>query len=72
MFSSSHDPRGFWGSRWTFTLAAIGCALGLGNLWRWPVLMGNHGGGAFVLVYLGFLALLAVPLLMAEYMLGRQ
>ncbi|MDX1587500.1 MAG: sodium-dependent transporter [Oleiphilaceae bacterium] len=72
MDTPPQDPRAFWGSRWTFTLAAIGCALGLGNLWRWPVLFEQHGGSAFLLVYGLFLALLSVPLLMAEFMLGRQ
>lgn len=72
MDTSPQDPRAFWGSRWTFTLAAIGCALGLGNLWRWPVLLESYGGGAFLLVYGFFLIVLAVPLLMAEFMLGRQ
>jgi len=72
MDSATQDPRGFWGSRWTFTLAAVGCALGLGNLWRWPVLFDSYGGGAFLAVYLLFLVLIALPLLMAEFMLGRQ
>jgi NSS family neurotransmitter:Na+ symporter len=53
-------------------MAAIGCAVGLGNIWRFPYTAGVNGGGAFVLVYLGAIALLALPLLMAEFMVGRR
>lgn len=61
-----------WSSRTTFLMAAIGCAVGLGNIWRFPYTAGVNGGGAFVLVYLGAIALLALPILMAEFMVGRR
>ncbi|MCP4301431.1 MAG: sodium-dependent transporter [Gammaproteobacteria bacterium] len=61
-----------WSSRITFLMAAVGCAVGLGNIWRFPYTAGVNGGGAFVLVYLGAVALLALPLLMAEFMVGRR
>jgi NSS family neurotransmitter:Na+ symporter len=61
-----------WSSRMTFLLAAVGCAVGLGNIWRFPYTAGVNGGGAFVIVYLGAVALLALPVLMAEFMVGRR
>ncbi|PLW70475.1 sodium-dependent transporter [Pseudohalioglobus lutimaris] len=59
-----------WRSRTTFVLALSGAALGLGSLWRFAWLMGEHGGGAFMLSYVVCLFLLAVPLLTAEVVLG--
>jgi len=53
-------------------MAAVGCAVGLGNIWRFPYTAGVNGGGAFVLVYLLAVALLALPVLMAEFMIGRR
>ena len=63
---------GQWSSRWTFILAATGAAVGLGNIWKFPYLTGVHGGSAFVLVYLVCVALLGIPMMMAEVMLGRR
>ncbi len=63
---------GEWSSRWTFILATTGAAVGLGNIWKFPYLAGEHGGSAFVLVYLVFVALLGIPMMMAEVMLGRR
>ena len=54
-----------------FLMLAAGCAVGLGNVWRFPFVVGQNGGAAFVLVYLLFLALLGFPLLTAELALGR-
>jgi NSS family neurotransmitter:Na+ symporter len=61
-----------WSSRFTFIMAAVGCAVGLGNIWRFPYSAGVNGGGAFVLVYLAAVILLALPLLMAELLVGRR
>ncbi len=61
-----------WSSHWAFILAASGCAVGLGNVWRFPYLAGENGGGAFVLVYLLTVALIGIPIMMAEVMLGRR
>ncbi len=61
-----------WSSRLTFLMAAVGCAVGLGNIWRFPYTVGVNGGGAFVLVYIGAVAVLALPVLMAEFMVGRR
>lgn len=58
-------------SRLGFLMVAAGCAVGLGNVWRFPFIVGRNGGAAFVLVYLFFLAILGFPLLTAELALGR-
>jgi len=64
--------RGLWSSRWVFFLAATGSAVGLGNIWKFPYVTGQNGGGAFVLVYLACILLIGIPLLMAEVMIGRR
>lgn len=61
-----------WSSRRAFLLAAIGSAVGLGNIWRFPYITGVNGGGAFVLVYCLCVAVIGVPLLMAEIAIGRR
>lgn len=61
-----------WTSRRTFLLAAIGSAVGLGNIWRFPYVTGVNGGGAFVIIYCLCIAVIAVPLLMAELSIGRR
>jgi NSS family neurotransmitter:Na+ symporter len=61
-----------WATRWTFILAATGSAVGLGNIWKFPYIAGENGGGAFVLVYLVCIALIGVPIMIAEVMLGRR
>ncbi len=58
-------------SRLGFLMLAAGCAVGLGNVWRFPFVVGQNGGAAFVLVYLAFLVLLGFPLLTAELAIGR-
>jgi folate-dependent phosphoribosylglycinamide formyltransferase PurN len=65
-------PSRAWSSKLVFTLAAIGAAVGLGNIWRFPYLTGSSGGSAFVLVYLGAVCFVAVPILVAEMLLGRR
>ncbi|MBB1487453.1 sodium-dependent transporter [Oceanospirillum sediminis] len=61
-----------WSSRWAFVLAATGSAVGLGNIWKFPYITGENGGGAFVLVYLLCIAAVGLPILIAEIMLGRK
>jgi neurotransmitter:Na+ symporter, NSS family len=63
---------GQWSSRLVFILAATGSAVGLGNIWRFPYIVGENGGGAFVLVYLLCIFLIGLPIMMAEIMLGRH
>jgi neurotransmitter:Na+ symporter, NSS family len=61
-----------WSSRRTFLLAAIGSAIGLGNIWRFPYITGANGGGAFVIIYCLCIVIVAIPLLMAELAIGRR
>ncbi|MWJ28865.1 sodium-dependent transporter [Halomonas sp. ZH2S] len=60
-----------WTHKGTFLLAAVGSAVGLGNLWRFPYLTGENGGGAFILVYAVTIFAVGIPILIAEIMLGR-
>lgn len=68
----SPSGRGAWGSRLGFILAASGSAIGLGNIWRFPYTAGESGGGAFVLIYLAFVALIGVPVMLSELSIGRK
>ena len=61
-----------WSSGRTFLLASVGGAIGLGNIWRFPYIMGENGGGAFVFVYLVAAFLVAVPILSVEVAIGRH
>jgi len=61
-----------WSSRWAFIMAAVGSAVGLGNIWKFPYEAGEGGGGAFVLVYLLFVFFIGTPMLVAELSLGRR
>lgn len=61
-----------WSSRWLFILAATGSAVGLGNVWRFPYITGENGGGAFVLMYIALVVFIGMPVLMAEIMVGRR
>ena len=61
-----------WSSRFTFLMASVGFAVGLGNIWRFPYLTGENGGGAFVVVYLLCIFAIGLPILMAEIMIGRR
>jgi NSS family neurotransmitter:Na+ symporter len=61
-----------WSSRLVFLMAAVGAAVGLGNLWKFPYTAGVSGGAAFVIVYIGAIALVAIPIVMAELLIGRR
>jgi len=61
-----------WSSRMAFILAASGSAIGLGNIWKFPYLAGQYGGGAFVLVYLLCVVAIGLPIMIAETLLGRR
>lgn len=61
-----------WSSRMGFLLAAIGAAVGLGNIWKFPYMLGSNGGAAFVAIYLGAIVLIATPIMMGEMLLGRH
>jgi neurotransmitter:Na+ symporter, NSS family len=72
MTNEKKSQQGEWSSRYAFILAATGSAVGLGNIWKFPYVTGENGGGAFVLVYLLCVLLIGIPLMMAETMLGRR
>lgn len=61
-----------WSSRMGFIIAAVGSAVGLGNIWKFPYMVGQSGGAAFVLVYLACIALIGLPIIVAEWMIGRR
>lgn len=61
-----------WSSNFSFVIAATAAAVGLGNIWKFPYIMGENGGGAFVLVYLLFIFLIGVPVLISEVIIGRR
>lgn len=68
----THGSRDNWGSRIGFVLAAAGSAVGLGNLWKFPYLTWENGGGAFVTVYLLSVLVIGLPLMMSEILIGRK
>jgi len=72
MTEKRQSIHGQWSSRWAFIMAATGSAVGLGNIWRFPYITGEYGGGAFVLMYLGCVLLVGIPIMMAEVLLGRR
>ena len=63
--------QGIWSSPWIFIFAAAGSAIGLGNIWKFPYMLGANGGGAFLLIYCLCLVFVGLPMLMAEVALGR-
>lgn len=63
---------GHWSSRLAFILAVTGSAVGLGNVWKFPYITGENGGGAFVLVYLFCVFLIGMPVMMSEILIGRR
>ena len=72
MTDTTKSVHGAWSSRFAFILAATGSAVGLGNIWKFPYITGENGGGAFVLVYLVCVLLIGIPIMIAETMLGRR
>ena len=61
-----------WSSGLVFILAAVGAAVGLGNIWKFPYIGGVSGGGAFLLVYLGCVVFVAIPILIGELLIGKR
>ncbi|MEZ5543128.1 MAG: sodium-dependent transporter [Pseudomonadota bacterium] len=71
--ATKREPiHGQWSGRLAFILAATGSAVGLGNIWKFPYITGENGGGAFVLVYLLCIAIIGIPIMMAEVLIGRR
>ena len=69
--SAGGTAREKFGSRLGFILISAGCAIGLGNVWRFPYITGEYGGAAFVLLYLLFLVILGLPVMVMEFAVGR-
>lgn len=72
MSTDKVSVHGSWASRWVFILAATGSAVGLGSIWKFPYMVGIYGGGAFVLMFLVCIALIGVPVMLAETLIGRR
>ena len=72
MAEKRESIHGQWSSRWAFILAATGSAVGLGNIWRFPYLTGENGGGAFLFIYVLCVLVVGIPIMMAEVLLGRR
>jgi len=70
--AGDHPERGVWGSRLGFLLAAIGSAVGLGNIWRFPYMAYSNGGGAFLIPYAVAFLTVGLPLLLLEFGLGHR
>ena len=68
---NNHYIHSQWGSRFVFIMAVAGSAVGLGNVWRFPYITGEHGGGAFILLYIFFVVAMGLPVILSEVMLGR-
>ena len=70
--NKQHGSRDSFGSSFGVLVALAGSAVGLGNLWRFPYLVGQNGGAAFILIYLVFVCLLGLPILLSEFIIGRR
>ncbi len=68
----SNESRDCFTSKFGIICAAAGSAIGLGNIWRFPYVAGESGGGAFLLIYFGFILLLGIPVMMSEFIIGRR
>ena len=69
--NKQNTPREHLGSRLGFILLSAGCAIGIGNVWKFPYMAGQNGGGIFVLIYFVFLIIMGVPVLTMEFAMGR-
>lgn len=66
------NDRANFGSKLGVILASAGSAVGLGNIWRFPYETGNHGGAAFILIYLACVLILGIPIMVSEFLIGRH
>jgi len=72
MLQGGNGERDSFGSKFGVIAAAAGSAIGLGNIWRFPYVAGQNGGGAFLLIYLLFIAAIGIPVMMSEFVIGRS
>lgn len=70
--AGAEQSRGTWNSRMGFILAAAGVSIGIGNIWRFPYLVGQNGGGAFIVAYVAILALVGIPIMIMEVGIGKS
>lgn len=70
--ASTNLPRDSFGSKFGVVAASAGSAIGLGNIWRFPYIAGENGGGAFLLLYLGFIISIGLPVMLSEFSIGRK
>lgn len=66
------EKRASFGTKFGVFAAAVGSAVGLGNIWRFPYLTGNNGGAAFILVYILCILIIGIPILLSEFIIGRR
>ena len=66
------EKREGFSSKFGILAAAVGSAVGLGNIWRFPYVVGKYGGGAFLIIYLGIVAVIGLPLMLSEFIIGRE
>ncbi len=72
MANKTEQPRDHWATKLGFVLAASGSAIGLGNIWRFPYKAGQYGGGAFVIAYVVSVLIIGIPIMIAEFIIGRS
>ena len=72
MATINNNPRDSFSSKFGVVAAAAGSAVGLGNIWRFPYVAGENGGGAFLLIYLGFIIAIGLPVMLSELLIGRR
>jgi NSS family neurotransmitter:Na+ symporter len=72
MLQGGSGDRDSFGSKFGVIAAAAGSAIGLGNIWRFPYVLGQNGGGAFLVIYLLFIAAIGIPVMMSEFVIGRR
>lgn len=70
--NQNKQSRSLWSSRFAFIMVTAGAAVGLGNIWKFPYMAGNNGGGVFVLAYLFFILVIGIPAMIAELLIGRR
>ena len=69
--NDSNNPMDSFATRIGFILVSAGCAIGIGNVWKFPYLCGQFGGAAFILIYLFFLLIMGIPVMICEFGIGR-
>ncbi len=72
MNDNQSSARSLWSSRFAFIMVTAGAAVGLGNIWKFPYMAGSNGGSVFVIAYLFFIALIGIPAMIAELLIGRR